>query len=98
MGCSLPSPPVTTAHGALISHITGGHLADESGDATSKARSFQPMNVNFGLFPEVEVPRDANGKRPRGKAKKPARQLAYTTRAKQDFAAWLNGQLREAAE
>jgi methylenetetrahydrofolate--tRNA-(uracil-5-)-methyltransferase len=91
MGHTLATPPATTAHGALISHITGGHLADEAGDATSKARSFQPMNVNFGLFPEVDVPRDANGKRPRGKAKKPARQLAYTTRAKQDFAAWLAG-------
>ncbi len=84
-------PPATTAHGALISHITGGHLSDEAGDMTSKARSFQPMNVNFGLFPDVQVPRDENGKRPRGKAKKPARQLAYTTRAKRDFAAWLEG-------
>ena len=89
LGASLDTPPATTAHGALVSHITGGHLVDEDGDMTSKARSFQPMNVNFGLFPEVALPRDGNGKRPRGKAKKPARQLAYTTRAKRDFVSWL---------
>ena len=89
-GTPLSPPPPTTAHGSLISHISGGHLSDETGNMTSKARSFQPMNVNFGLFPEVEVPRDENGKRPRGKAKKPARQLAYTNRAKTDFAAWLS--------
>jgi methylenetetrahydrofolate--tRNA-(uracil-5-)-methyltransferase len=96
---SIAPPPATTAHGALVSHITGGHLSDESGDMTTKARSFQPMNVNFGLFPDVQVPRDENGKRPRGKAKKPARQLAYTTRAKQDFSAWLQcAALSDAAE
>ncbi len=89
LGTSLAPPPPTTAHGALISHITGGHSAMTFGDMTTKARSFQPMNVNFGLFPEVELPRDENGKRPRGKAKKPARQLAYTARAKRDFAGWL---------
>ncbi len=98
-GGILPAPPATTAHGALISHITGGHIGDESGEMTTKARSFQPMNVNFGLFPEVELPRDANGKRPRGKAKKPARQTAYTSRAKQHFAQWLDRQsLSEAAQ
>lgn len=98
-GKTLPPPPPTTAHGALISHISGGHLSDDSGDMTNKARSFQPMNVNFGLFPEVEVPRDENGKRPRGKAKKPARKTAYTTRAKADFAGWLSTYAdREAAE
>ena len=98
-GTPLPAPPPATAHGALISHISGGHLSDETGNMTSKARSFQPMNVNFGLFPEVEVPRDENGKRPRGKAKKPARQLAYTTRAKTEFTAWLSAHgIRAAAE
>ncbi|MGH7247625.1 MAG: methylenetetrahydrofolate--tRNA-(uracil(54)-C(5))-methyltransferase (FADH(2)-oxidizing) TrmFO, partial [Pseudomonadota bacterium] len=39
-------PPPTTAHGALLGHITGGHI--EMSD--SGRRSFQPMNVNFGLF------------------------------------------------
>ncbi len=96
-GHTLPAPPPTTAHGCLISHISGGHLSDDGGDMTSKARSFQPMNVNFGLFPEVEVPRDENGKRPRGKAKKPARQLAYTTRAKAEFSSWLSTHAGRAA-
>lgn len=96
-GTPLVAPPATTAHGSLISHISGGHLSDEAGTMTSKARSFQPMNVNFGLFPEVEVPRDENGKRPRGKAKKPARQLAYTNRAKVDFATWFSNHGNRAA-
>src|SRR5207247_8666177 len=44
-------PPLTTAFGALLHHITGGHLsADEAG-----LRSFQPMNINFGLFPPAQV-------------------------------------------
>src|SRR5713101_4605739 len=43
-------PPPTTAHGALLAHITGGHV--ETIDAGP--RSFQPMNVNFGLFPTLE--------------------------------------------
>ena len=46
-------PPPTTAHGALLGHITGGHI--ETIDAG--ARSFQPMNVNFGLFPPL-APQD----------------------------------------
>jgi methylenetetrahydrofolate--tRNA-(uracil-5-)-methyltransferase len=47
-------PPATTAFGALLNHITGGHLlsADEPGK-----RSFQPMNVNFGLFPATRARR-----------------------------------------
>jgi methylenetetrahydrofolate--tRNA-(uracil-5-)-methyltransferase len=78
-------PPPTTAHGALINHITGGHIETTDG----AARSFQPMNVNFGLFPPVEVPKGPDGKRPRGKAKQVARKSAYTDRAKSDFIAWL---------
>ena len=42
-------PPATTAHGALLAHITGGHI--ETIDAGPS--SFQPMNVNFGLFPAI---------------------------------------------
>ena len=42
-------PPPTTAHGALLAHITGGHI--ETIDAGP--RSYQPMNVNFGLFPPL---------------------------------------------
>ena len=49
LGEPLASPPPTTALGALLVHITGGHLSQ--GDGAS--RSFQPMNVNFGLFPPL---------------------------------------------
>ncbi|MBV0890434.1 methylenetetrahydrofolate--tRNA-(uracil(54)-C(5))-methyltransferase (FADH(2)-oxidizing) TrmFO [Paracoccus sp. Z118] len=70
-GRDLPPPAGTTATGALVHHITGG----------ADAKTFQPMNVNFGLFPPVE----AKGGR-RGRA---ARYPAYTERAKQDFNAWL---------
>ena len=49
MGECFAPPPATTAHGALLAHITGGHV--ETIDAGP--RSFQPMNVNFGLFPPL---------------------------------------------
>lgn len=78
-----PPPPPTTAMGALVEHITGGHLVG------GKA-SFQPMNVNFGLFPPVELPKvNAEGKRLRGKEKGRAKKLATTRRALVDFANWL---------
>ena len=80
-GETLPPLPQTTALGALLGHITGGHLDAGKG-------SFQPMNVNFGLFPPVEMPKAPDGKRLRGKAKKPARKQAYTTRAKADIEGW----------
>src|SRR5579872_7510575 len=59
-GVLLMPPPATTALGALVNHITGGHVEAE---AYSGARSFQPMNVNFGLFPEVSVPKPEGVKR-----------------------------------
>jgi methylenetetrahydrofolate--tRNA-(uracil-5-)-methyltransferase len=93
-GGSYAAPPPTTAHGALINHITGGHI--ELTDAGPG--SFQPMNVNFGLFPPVEVPKGPDGKRPRGKAKQAARKTAYTSRAKADFTAWLAAPAAIAAE
>ncbi len=66
-GRALPAPPATTALGALLSHITGGGEAD----------TYQPMNVNFGLFPPLEnLPRKAD------------RKLAMTTRARADLAEW----------
>jgi methylenetetrahydrofolate--tRNA-(uracil-5-)-methyltransferase len=61
--------PRTTALGALLAHITGD----------AEAESYQPMNVNFGLFPPVE-----------GKIKKALRKQRYTERAKRDLADWLN--------
>ncbi|HEY0413220.1 MAG TPA: methylenetetrahydrofolate--tRNA-(uracil(54)-C(5))-methyltransferase (FADH(2)-oxidizing) TrmFO, partial [Allosphingosinicella sp.] len=67
-GLDLRPPPPETALGALLGHITGG----------AEAATYQPMNVNFGLFPPVA-----------GKAKKADRKLAYTERAKAALAEWM---------
>ena len=80
-------PPVTTAFGALLAHITGGHVSDSAG------KNFQPMNVNFGLFPEIETPRtDAQGNRIKGKDKGFARKRALSARALTDLQTWLEKQ------
>ncbi len=86
LGETMTPPPQTSALGALLGHITGGHIDAGQG-------SFQPMNVNFGLFPPVEHPRGEDGKRVRGKAKKPARKRAYTDRAKADIESWFGTKL-----
>lgn len=85
LGQQLDTPPKTTAMGALVNHITGGHLADES----NGIKSFQPMNVNFGLFPPAEFskPADHVG-RWRGPDKAKAKKLAMTTRALKDLESW----------
>jgi methylenetetrahydrofolate--tRNA-(uracil-5-)-methyltransferase len=78
---AIAPPPATTALGALLAHITGGALAD----------SFQPMNVNFGLFPPLE--NAGKGKKgPRGRERKRAR----SQRALADLDAWLGR--KQAAE
>ncbi|ALK09348.1 methylenetetrahydrofolate--tRNA-(uracil(54)-C(5))-methyltransferase (FADH(2)-oxidizing) TrmFO [Blastochloris viridis] len=88
-------PPPTTAHGALLNHITGGHI--ETIDAGP--RSFQPMNVNFGLFPPLAAPtRGPDGERLRGPAKALARKRALCARALADFDGWRAGALKAAAE
>lgn len=69
-GRELPLPPAITAMGALLGHITGG--ADES--------TFQPMNVNFGLFPELELTKRVKGR---------DRKKLYTDRAIPAFDDWL---------
>jgi methylenetetrahydrofolate--tRNA-(uracil-5-)-methyltransferase len=79
-------PPPTTAFGALLAHITGGHLAAESDGPPS----FQPMNVNFGLFPPLEAPtRDAEGNRIKGKERGAAKKRAMSARALADIDRWL---------
>lgn len=75
-GMAIAPPPPTTAHGALIAHVTGGHLGDGHG-------SFQPMNVNFGLFPPL-----AEEPRARGKERGRARKKALAERALRDLEAW----------
>ncbi|MFC3099504.1 methylenetetrahydrofolate--tRNA-(uracil(54)-C(5))-methyltransferase (FADH(2)-oxidizing) TrmFO [Altererythrobacter lauratis] len=66
-GVNWTSPPRTSALGALLAHVTGD----------AEAESYQPMNINFGLFP------------PLPDVKKKARKEAYTERAKADFGIWL---------
>jgi len=94
LGQAITPPPLTTAMGALINHITGGHLAHEE---ASGSRSFQPMNVNFGLFPPIDVPKPADGKRLKGKEKGRARKRAMSARALSDIDAWLGRPARVAA-
>ena len=69
-------PPVDTAHGALLAHITGGADAD----------TFQPMNVNFGLFPPIDLVTAPNGKRRKLRGRE--RKMAYAARALESFAGW----------
>lgn len=71
-GETLEEVPNTTAMGALVTHITGG----------ADAKTFQPMNVNFGLFPPIDGVK--NGRKGRKE-----RYKAYTDRAKADWKAWL---------
>ncbi len=85
LGRPVEAPPATTAFGALLGHITGGHIVSD--DEPGK-RSFQPMNVNFGLFPPIEPPK-AEGKRLRGKDKTIAKRKATTARALDDCRRWL---------
>ncbi len=89
-------PPPTTAHGSLIGHITGGHIETiDSGPS-----SFQPMNINFGLFPPLpRIPtRDADGNRLRGTAKAIAKKRALCARALNDLEGWIAAALPAAAE
>src|SRR6266852_4284326 len=92
---SLAPPPATTALGSLLGHITGGHIETiEPG-----ARSFQPMNINFGLFPPLASPptRNADGTRLRGNEKTVAKKQAISARALSDLDRWIADSLRLAA-
>ena len=68
LGTTQAPPPATTAMGALLGHITGG----------ADAATFQPMNVNFGLFPPID-----------GTFKGKERKQAMSARALRDFDRWL---------
>ncbi|WP_313352746.1 methylenetetrahydrofolate--tRNA-(uracil(54)-C(5))-methyltransferase (FADH(2)-oxidizing) TrmFO [Paracoccus sp. (in: a-proteobacteria)] len=72
LGRDLLPPPATTSMGALVNHITGG----------ADAKTFQPMNVNFGLYPPLDEMRG-------GRKGRKDRYPAYTDRAKNDFQQWL---------
>ena len=91
----LAPPPATTALGSLLGHITGGHIETiESGP-----RSFQPMNINFGLFPPLANPptRKPDGSRLRGSEKSVAKRQAMSARALADLDRWIADHLRFAA-
>ena len=99
LGVPCPLPPVTSAIGALLHHITSGHMNYDDDGASNAGRSFQPMNVNFGLLPPIEIERGPDGKRLRGKEKTLAKKKAMAARALRDWAAWNDGfGRREAAE
>ena len=86
-GTEVAPPPPTTAFGALLGHITGGHI--ETIDAGP--RSFQPININFGLFPPLaSAPtKKPDGSRLRGTEKTIARKMALSERALSDLDRWL---------
>jgi methylenetetrahydrofolate--tRNA-(uracil-5-)-methyltransferase len=101
-GRSSTPPPASTALGALLAHITGGHLlADATTPALSDTvsdpegqtpppRSFQPMNINYGLLPPLEAPQAGpDGKRLKGKERGLARKRAVSRRALADLDRWL---------
>jgi methylenetetrahydrofolate--tRNA-(uracil-5-)-methyltransferase len=91
----LAPPPATTALGSLLGHITGGHI--ETIDAGP--RSFQPMNINFGLFPPLASPpiKKLDGTRLRGHDKTVARKQAISARALSDLDRWIADSLHIAA-
>ncbi|MGA7486204.1 MAG: methylenetetrahydrofolate--tRNA-(uracil(54)-C(5))-methyltransferase (FADH(2)-oxidizing) TrmFO, partial [Xanthobacteraceae bacterium] len=84
---SVAPPPATTAHGALLAHITGGHVEAAGGTGAADTRSYQPMSVNFGLFPPLaHAVKDESGQRLRGTEKALAKKRALTRRALADLA------------
>jgi methylenetetrahydrofolate--tRNA-(uracil-5-)-methyltransferase len=92
LGRPIAPPPHTTALGALIGHVTGGHL--EAGE-----RSFQPMNINYGLLPPMEAPRRTeDGARIPTKDRGRAKKRLMSLRALADLNAWLAEGRLEAAE
>ncbi len=93
LGQTPVAPPPTTALGALIGHITGGHLDGGQG-------SFQPMNINYGLMPPLdEQPRHgADGKRLPHKERGRAKKRLVGERALADLEVWAGGKVLEPAE
>jgi methylenetetrahydrofolate--tRNA-(uracil-5-)-methyltransferase len=82
LGRARTAPPQTTALGALVAHITGGHIGPKG--------AFQPMNINFGLFPEIEaLTHAADGKKLKGEERGRAKKRALADRALADIETWL---------
>jgi len=85
LGKEAVPPPPTTALGALLGHISGGHILAE--EASGSAKSFQPMNVNFGLFPPATPA--PGGKKLKGGERGLARKKSMSARALADLDFWL---------
>jgi methylenetetrahydrofolate--tRNA-(uracil-5-)-methyltransferase len=80
LGRDLTPPPPETAMGALVEHITGGHL---------EGSKFQPMNINYGLLPPLEAPKvDEDGKRIHPKERGRAKKRLQSIRALDALKAW----------
>ncbi|MET3525008.1 methylenetetrahydrofolate--tRNA-(uracil(54)-C(5))-methyltransferase (FADH(2)-oxidizing) TrmFO [Phenylobacterium koreense] len=94
LGAGIEPPPATTALGALIGHITGGHIDAGKG-------SFQPMNINYGLLPPLEnagAKRREDGSRIGAKERGRNKKLAVGERALADLDAWVGANTKIAAE
>ncbi len=94
LGRAIAPPPATTALGALIGHITGGHIDAGKG-------SFQPMNINYGLLPPLDAAgpkRREDGSRIGAKERGRNKKLAMGERALADLDAWVAGAPALAAE
>ncbi|MGQ0457914.1 MAG: methylenetetrahydrofolate--tRNA-(uracil(54)-C(5))-methyltransferase (FADH(2)-oxidizing) TrmFO [Hyphomicrobium sp.] len=91
LGRPIVRPPATTALGALLDHITGGHIIADDADRGA-ARSFQPMNINYGLIPDLPAAptHDAAGKKLKGPDRGRAKKQAQSRRALADLGAWLS--------
>jgi methylenetetrahydrofolate--tRNA-(uracil-5-)-methyltransferase len=95
LGRAWIAPPPTTALGALLNHLTGGHI-EAAEDGT---HSFQPMNINFGLFQPITGPMPiGEGEKLKGKERGKAKKRALTARALTDLERWLEIGQRMAAE
>lgn len=84
LGETYPAPPKTTAMGSLVEHVTGGYM-------NGPKAKFQPMNVNYGIFPPIEdlVYKSEDGKRMRGKDKVRFRKRHFSLRALEDIQGWI---------
>lgn len=91
VGVAAAAPPPTTALGALLDHITGGHLSVDDGERGA-ARSFQPMNINYGLLPDLDAnpTHDKSGQKLKGPERGREKKRLMSRRALADLALWLS--------
>jgi methylenetetrahydrofolate--tRNA-(uracil-5-)-methyltransferase len=89
-GMTCEAPPLTTALGALLNHITGGHIVTDDGERGA-ARSFQPMNINYGLLPDLDAnpTHDKSGQRLKGPERGREKKRIMSRRAIADLTNWL---------